>query len=147
MSKYFTCSQHLKNYQQLKAKFARYWSSEYAAAAYVTSLPEIYNRINWDDQDSPVAWYFEWVVTGTDKYGDEDGYHAESKIVGGLSGIYQELVRGAVELFTSGDFKFDLMHFLGGADQTLYLVFLQMIEIRRRSSILRLSSYSPDLED
>ncbi|WP_411342564.1 DNA cytosine methyltransferase [Paenibacillus sp. WLX1005] len=98
---YFTSKQHQVNYEYLQKKFEGNWSSEYAAGSYVAALTEIFPRIDWHEQDSPVSWFFgEWAVTGKDEYGYEDGYHTESKIVGSLSGIYQELVRAAVELFT-----------------------------------------------
>lgn len=143
---FFVNEQHQQNYEQLQHQFKGSWSSEYAAGAYVSALPEIFYRIDWREQDSPVSWYFgEWVVIKKDD--EEDGFHKESAIVSGLSSVYVILVRAAVELFTGRLHKFDLQNFLGSADNTLYRVFLQLIEIRRRSSILSLADHRSDPEE
>lgn len=137
---FFVNEQHQQNYEQLQHRFKGSWSSEYAAGAYVSALPEVFYRIDWSKQDSPLSWYFgEW--------DEEDESHKESGIVSGLSSVYIILVRAAVELFTGRLHKFDLQHFLGSADNTLYRVFLQLIEIRRRSSILNLADHRPDPEE
>ncbi|OWR25662.1 hypothetical protein CDO73_26140 [Saccharibacillus sp. O23] len=143
---FFVSEQHQSNYEQLQSRFKSFWSSEYAAGAYIAALPEVFYRIKWDDEDSPLSWYFgEWVVIKGDN-GEEDGFHNESEIVTGLSSSYKLLVRAGVELFTGRLHKFDLQHFLGNADDKLYRVFLQLLEIRRKSSILNLAGET-DPED
>lgn len=126
---WFVSQKHKENFNHLLEKFNAYRSPENASAAYIVAHPEIHYRINWDTCSDPISWYWgDWV--GEDD-NDPDGYHKESETVPQLSSAYVGLVRAAVEMFTSRKQHFDLIAWLGNADDEVYKLFVQALEIRR----------------
>lgn len=134
---WFSNKEHGENFIQLIERFNAYKNTECAVACYVASHPEIYYRINWSKTDGPLGWYWgEW--TGVDD-DDENGRHLESKMVGQLSSAYRGLVRAAVELYTGRQHYFDLMGWLGNADDEVYKLFIQSLEIRRNRFVIEVT--------
>lgn len=134
---WFVNNEHCNNFIQLLKKFNAEENAEYSAACYVASHPEIFYRINWNETSSPIGWYWgEWI--GEDE-NDDEGYHAESEIVGQLSSSYRGLVQAAVELYTGGKHNFDLMGWLGNAGDEVYKLFIQAMEIRRDRFVIDLA--------
>ncbi|MFH5187090.1 hypothetical protein ACHHV8_33410 [Paenibacillus sp. TAB 01] len=134
---WFSSETHLANFKALLERFTAHKNPEYAAACYVAAHPEIYVKINWNNCDGPIGWYWgEW--TGGDD-DDENGKHLESEIVGQLSSSYRGLVRAAAELYTGSQHYFDLMGWLGNAGDEVYKLFIQALEIRRDRSVVELA--------
>lgn len=126
---WFVSEEHRENFIDLMDKFNGHRSSEYTAACYVVSHPEIFCKINWSNSDGPIGWYWgEWI--GKDD-NDDNGYWSESEIVAKLSSAYQGLVRVTVELYTGRRHYFDIMAWLGNAGDEVYKIFVQSLEIRR----------------
>ncbi|MFP4973821.1 DUF2538 family protein [Paenibacillus sp. CN-4] len=133
---WFASKEHGENYIQLIDRFNAYKNPKYAAACYVVSHPEIYNRVNWSESETPIGWCWgEWI--GEDDY-DENGYHPESEIVGQLSNAYRGLIRSTVELFTGSHHYFDLSSWLGNAGDEVYKLFLQSLELRRDRFVIEI---------
>lgn len=134
---WFSSGTHKDNFNVLLERFRAYKNPEYAAACYVAAHPEIYLKIDWNNCDGPIEWYWgEW--TGIDD-DDENGYYKESEIVGQLSSAYRGLVRASVELYTGRQHYFDLMGWLGNAGDEVYKLFVQVLEIRRDRSVIELA--------
>lgn len=134
---WFTSNTHSNNFIALLERFEAHKNPTYASACYVAAHPEIYGRINWNNCDGPIGWYWgEW--TGIDE-NDENGYYLESKIVGQLSSAYQGLVRASVELYTNRQHYFDLNGWLGNAGDEVYKMFVQTLEIRRDRFVVDLT--------
>lgn len=134
---WFSSETHKDNYIVLLERFRAHEKPEYAAACYVDVHPEVYGRIDWENCDGPIGWYWgEW--TGADD-DDENGKHLESVIVGQLSSSYRGLVRAVVELYTGCQHYFDLMGWLGNVGDEVYKLFIQALEIRRDRFVVELA--------
>lgn len=131
---WFSSVEHRRNFVNVMERFNAHKNPEYAAACYVVSHPEIFYRINWSRSDGPIGWYWgEWIGKDDD---DPNGYWSESEIVSGLSSAYRGLIRSAVELYTGRKHYFNLIDWLVNADDEVYKVFVQSLEIRRNRSVV-----------
>lgn len=134
---WFSSEVHGKNFISLLDRFRAHKNTEHAAACYVVAHPEIYGRIDWISCNDPIEWYWgEW--TGVDD-DDENGCHLESAIIGQLSSSYRGLVRACVELYTDRQHYFDLSGWLGNADDEVYKLFVQTLEIKRDRFVIELT--------
>ncbi|WP_256972595.1 DUF2538 family protein [Saccharibacillus sp. O23] len=125
---WFASEEHRANYIRLLQRFNACDNPRYAAACYVTACPEIYDRVDWSESETPIGWCWgEWI--GEDDY-DEQGYHPESEIVGQLPVSYQGLVRSTVEWFTDSSHCLDSMSRLDHADDETHKLFLQSLQLR-----------------
>lgn len=131
---WFVSEEHKNNFLMLANKYNAHNNPEYATACYAFGHPEIYTKVNWDKfQDSPVGWFFDDSI---EIIGEKGPIYPESEIVGTLANSCASLARAAVELFTGRQHNFDLMHLIGIADDDLYKVFIQMLEIRRNRAVI-----------
>lgn len=126
---WFVNNQHRDNFLFLVKKFGKSNDSEYNAATYICAHPEIYDRVSWQKQESPISWYF-------GEYDEEKDRVSESELVGQLSSSFSYLVRAAVELFTSRKHNFDLTSFIGNAGDDVYRMYIQALEIRRNRKLI-----------
>ncbi|WP_054029147.1 DUF2538 family protein [Bacillus sp. FJAT-28004] len=134
---WFVTDEHCNNFIQLLKKFNAAEKPEYAAACYVVAHPEIYYRINWTETKNPIGWY--WGEWNREDENDDEGYHAESEIVGQLSSAYRGLVQAVVEMYTGRKQNFDLMGWLGNAGDEVYKLFIQAMEIRRDRFVIEIA--------
>lgn len=133
---WFPSDTHYNNFIKLIKKFKAARNPEYAAACYILAHPEIFNRVDWEKCIDPFTWYWgKWI--GQDE-NDPNGYFEESQVVSKLSSSYRSLVRAAVELFCGNKVRFDLMAFISNADDDVYRIFIQSLEIRRDRSLVSL---------
>ncbi|MGN7457424.1 DUF2538 family protein [Paenibacillus pasadenensis] len=127
---YFTNATHEQNYEALRQRFGIDRNEEYLVAAYISALPEIFYKVNWDGLEGPLSWFWKW---------NEDlEKHELSRVAGTLSSSYLQIGRAAAEMYTGNYWEFDLVGFLSNAGDELYRTFVQALEIRRGRSILNL---------
>lgn len=151
MSKtYFINSKHKKNYEHLTTMVLKQAKQdpEYHAAAYILSLPEIYDNCIHDPMlhEYPFLWKVEYVdksyidydeeykedyrVVNFDIKKDDEGNNVESEAYGTLSSGYKHIVKLGQNLFNSNFSKFNLMAALGTWDDELFKVYQQAVQIR-----------------
>lgn len=134
---WFVSQTHNDNFVHLLEKFNAYRSAEKASAAYIVSHPEVHYRIDWDSYTDPIQFYWgEWIGEDED---DINGYHAEAPIIGQLASAHAGLIRLAVECYTGTSSRFDLMAWLGNADDQSFKVCVQALEIRRDRFVIDLT--------
>ncbi|WNC17943.1 DUF2538 family protein [Brevibacillus brevis] len=128
---WFDGEEHKENFIALLESYQN--NAEYASACYVCAHPEIHNKIDWHSEclDTPLDWYWgEWI--------EEEGRFTESEAVYGLSSGWRALVRAAVEMFSSRKHYFDLSDLVCIGDDTIYRMFVQLMQIRKSRQVIKL---------
>jgi hypothetical protein len=108
---YFKNEEHQKNFHELCLKVSKTRYSDYLAAAYILSLPELYKKA------SP--------------YFSDDGFYLEKVLEQDFSSGFKILLSLAGQLFNGLNTEFNLNRAIGTLDDDNFQVMIQSLVIRR----------------
>ena len=108
---YFVNLRHRTNFQELCNRVSRTRYKDYRTAAYILSLPDLYQKAL--------------------PYFSDEGFNSAEMFQQDFSSGFKILLELAVELFGGRDCNFDLNHAISTLDDDNFRVMLQAISIRR----------------